>query len=71
MFGVPMIPAALAMGGVWKRIAWYAGTAVLVLLSLVATDVIYSGPHPTARVVAPLSVNFLMVALTMAARKSR
>jgi hypothetical protein len=69
MFGLPLITAALAGGGAWKRLGWYTGTVLLALLSVLAVAVIYArpGPHPIALIIWPLSANVLMISLAASA----
>jgi hypothetical protein len=70
-FGMPLIAAALAQGGAWKRLGWYAATVAMVLLSILVFAVLYSGssPHPIAAIVWPLSANVLMISLAASQKK--
>jgi hypothetical protein len=70
-FGAPLLAAALAQGGAWKRLGWYAGTLAMVLLSVLVFAVLYSGsrPHPVAAILWPLSASVLMISLAALRKK--
>ena len=70
-FGMPLIAAAFAQGGVWKKIGWYVGTVAMVLLFVLVFAVLYPGnrPHPIAGILWPLAANVLMISLAASRKK--
>jgi len=70
IFGAPGIVAAIARGRVWREIAWYAGTVILAIFSLIAVDVIYAVRHELASILVLLSANVLMISVAASTGKT-